>query len=41
MVVLIAWRNKQVSGGHAVYTLGNKEIRRGKAIKLKSSWEEA
>lgn len=35
MAVLIAWRNKQVSGGHAVYTLDNKEIHRDKAIKLK------
>lgn len=41
MVVLIAWRITPVSGGHAVYTLGNKEIRRDKAIEVKSSWEEA
>lgn len=41
MVVLIAWGSEQLCGGHAVYTPDNKEIRIDKAIKLKSSREEA
>lgn len=40
MVALIARRNKQLSGGHAVYTLDNKEIRVDKSDKAKKQQGE-